>query len=241
MSISSTTTTTDRPVCLISGGSAGVGRASALRFARGGYDIALCGRRAESLQRVRDEIIALGSRCLITTLDVADRAGVADWISTSIQSLGRVDVLINNAGFAHCRPLASYEPERFDETLAVNVRAVHESTRTVWPTMCRQRGGLIVNISSLASVDPFPGLGVYGACKAWVNLYSKTTADEGREHGIRCVALALGAVETAMLRGLFPDFPEGQALKPEEVAEFLWLLQRPEAGYMNGQTITLKK
>ena len=74
--------------------------------------------------------------------------------------------------------------------------------------MRRQSGGTIVNISSMAAVDPFPGFSVYGATKAWVELFTKAIAEEGRADGILAFSLRLGAVETPMLRGLFPDFPK---------------------------------
>jgi len=100
---------------------------------------------------------------------------------------------------------------------------------------------VIVNISSAASVDPFPGLVAYGGTKAWVNIWSKGLADEGRPLGIRVFAVAPGAVETKMLREAFPDFPADQTLDPMDVADMVFQLSLPECRYASGQTIMVQK
>ncbi len=230
-----------QPVAIVTGGSSGVGLATAKRLAAAGFCLVLCGRRAELLTAARSAVEAAGcSECLTLQLDLAEAKAGTELVDAALTRFSRVDVLVNNAGFAPNSSLESFDESSFDQALAVNCRAVYATTRAAWPVLLRQREGLIVNISSLAAVDPFPGFAVYGACKAWVNLFTKAIAAEGRSHGIRAYAVMLGAVETPMLRGLFPDFPAEQTLMPDEVAEAIMRLLDPDQAPTSGETIVLR-
>jgi len=129
----------------------------------------------------------------------------------------------------------------FEQALRANIAGVFYMTRAAWPALRRQGSGTVVNISSLAAVDPFPGFAVYGACKAWVSLFTKAADDEGRPLGIRVFAIAPGAVETAMLRQNFPDIPAEQTLAPDEVAGMIEAVCEPRASHASGQTIFIRK
>ena len=107
--------------------------------------------------------------------------------------------------------------------------------------MRKQHSGVIVNVSSLAAADPFPGFSVYGGCKAWVETFTRAIAAEGREFGLRAFSVRPGAVETPMLRGVFPDFPRDQTLAPEDVAELIFSLTLPGLQYSSGEAIVIKK
>lgn len=230
-----------RPVCVLTGGSDGVGRATVLRFAAAGYDIVTCGRRREALASAAREVSELGAACEARVLDLREPDAAPRLIEAALTRFGRVDVLVNNAGHAECRPIAQMSDETAATTLAVNVHAVFAATRACWAAMHERRAGVIVNVSSLAAFDPFPGLNLYGAAKAWVNLFTRTTADEGRPVGIRAYAVALGAVNTPMLRGLFPDFPLDQALSPAQAAEFIFELCGPAMAPASGQTLVCRR
>ncbi len=229
-----------RPVCAVTGGSAGIGLAIALHFGRRGYRVALCGRDPDTLEVARGAVAAAAPACLALPLDVGQPGAAPRFVAETVERFGRLDVLVNNAGHAPLAPLDQLPLADFDRALAVNVAAVFHATRAAWPALRRQ-GGVIVNISSLASVDPFPGFSVYGACKAWVNLFAKAAADEGRPLGIRVFAVALGAVETRLLRGLFPDFPAAQTLDPDEVAALVGGLCDESMRYASGQTLFVRK
>jgi len=114
-------------------------------------------------------------------------------------------------------------------------------TRSVWPVMRAGGGGTVVNLSSLASIDPFPGFAVYGGTKAWVNTFTKAAADEGRPHGIRVLAVAPGAVETRMLRHHFPDFPATETLAPDDVARLVEACCGPALAHSSGQTLFIRR
>lgn len=227
--------------CIITGASRGIGLATALRLARAGYHAVIAARHAAELESAAKQIAAVGVGVEAVPVDVSEPAAARELTSVALKRFGRIDVLVNNAG---CAPLGSVDqisPEDFQKTLAVNVSAVFHHTQAVWPILRDQHGGTIVNISSVAAFDPFPGFSVYGACKAWVNLYTRATADEGRKLGIRVFAVAPGAVETQMLRSAFPTFPKAQTLDPDAVAATVESLIDERMAYCSGQTIIVKR
>jgi len=228
-------------VCVITGASRGIGLATALRFAHSGCRIVAAARGEEDLRKAVAQITAAGAECEHVIADVSTPDGIRRLIAAAQTCFGRIDVLVNNAGYAPLAPVEQMPPDDFDTAVAVNIGAVFHATRAVLPVMRKQGGGVIVNISSLASVDPFPGFAVYGACKAWVNLFSKATADEGRPHNIRVYAVAPGAVETRMLRERFPDFPAEQTLDPDEIAGVIESLCDEGSAPASGNTIWVRK
>lgn len=230
-----------RPACLITGGSSGIGLATAKLFAGKGYDIAICGRDETKLRSAKSEIMESASasnheiRCLTMSIDLTDPDQARTFVKNSIDQFKRVDVFVNNASMA---PLASFEEipeETFEATINIALRSLFYATQIAWKKMKNQGNGVVVNISSLSAVDPFPGFSLYGACKAWLDLMTHALAVEGKEHGLRVCSIRPGAVETPMLRGLFPDFPADQCVAPEAIAEVAWGCVNDPAAYPSGQ------
>ena len=237
------------PVCLITGGSSGIGLATAKRFASAGYQVAICGRDEAKLANAAAEIdrsSATVDRSLTTWTRCCDLVDVeqAKSLATSLLvELGRVDVLVNNAALAPLAALEEVTPESFESTINVNHRSVFYLTQAVWRAMKERPStdvaATIVNVSSMAAVDPFPGFSIYGASKAWIELLTQALSTEGSEHGIRVCAVRPGAVETALLRGLFPDFPAGDCVSPDDVAEVIWgCVENPDQ-FPSGQAFTI--
>jgi NAD(P)-dependent dehydrogenase (short-subunit alcohol dehydrogenase family) len=227
--------------CVITGASRGIGLATALRFARAGHRIVAVARTEEQLKQAAEQISAAGGECECVVADIGSRGSAQRLIEAAQTRFERVDVLVNNAGYAPLAPIEKTRDEDFETAIAANVAAVFYTTRAVWPIMRKQAAGVIVNISSMSSVDPFPGFSVYGACKAWVNLFTKAVADEGRPLGIRVFAIAPGAVETQMLRTNFPKIPKSQTLDPDEVAGLVEAVCYDRMRYVSGQTIFVRK
>lgn len=228
-------------VTVITGASRGIGLATARRMAAGGGALLLAARDVQALHAAAEAVAAIGVRVETAALDVGTSAGARQLIATAVERLGRVDFLVNNAGYAPVAPIESMSDGEFERVFAVNCGAVFHATRAAWPAFRAQGGGAIVNVSSVASVDPFAGFAAYGAAKAWVNLFTKATADEGRPHNIRAYAVAPGAVETAMLRGSFPDFPAAQTLDPDDVAAVIEACCGGALRYSSGQTIFVRR
>ncbi|MBU0639878.1 MAG: SDR family oxidoreductase [Planctomycetes bacterium] len=228
-------------VCLITGGSRGIGLATALRFARAGWHSVIVARHESELAQAHAQISDAGGEVRAVVADVGTPAGTEEMVAAARDAFGRVDVLVNNAGYAPLAPTEELSREDFDRAIATNVSAVFHGSRTVWPLMRSQGGGVIVNVSSISSVDPFLGFGVYGACKAWVNLFTQALAAEGRPVGIRAFAVAPGMVETQMLRSRFPDVPSEQTLAPDDVAAVIETVCAEHMRYATGQTIFVRK
>lgn len=230
----------ERRVAVVTGAGRGIGRAIALRFARAGWDVAGVARTEAQLNETRKAIEQAGAGELFAPLDVARCDDVHAFASRVAAEFGRIDLWVNNAGLAPLSTIAEMSPAVFDAMTAVNVSGVFYGCRAVWPIMKRQGGGVIVNFSSAASVDPFPGLAAYGASKAWVNLFTEAAAKEGRADGIRIYAIAPGAVETPLLRRTFPDIPADQTLDPDTIAGVVELLADPRATHASGSILFVR-
>ncbi len=228
-------------VVAITGGGSGIGRAIALAFAERGFDVVISGRNSGKLDAVAGEVRAMGANCESIVADIAKSGDAEDLVTKTVMVFGRLDVLVNNAGNAVLSDVADMDIRSFDTMLAVNAAGPTYTSKYALNAMKKNGGGTIVNISSLAAADPFPGLGAYGATKAYVNLLTKALATEGKPHGIRAFCVGPGAVETEMLRASFPDFPADQTLAPKSIAEMVVLMTNPACQYSSGQTIYVSK
>src|SRR6185312_4772134 len=144
-------------------------------------------------------------------------------VEDAMRHFGRIDALVNNAGYAPARSIEELTLDEWRQIVDVNLSAVVYFCKAVWPVMKRGGGGAIVNMSSAASRDPFPGLSAYGAAKAAVNVLGLALAREGESANIRVHTIAPGAVETGMFRTLFTkeQFPTEKTLDPAEIARLI--------------------
>lgn len=207
----------DSPSALITGGSAGIGLATARLLIDSGWDVAIAGRDGAKLERAADE---LGGDVAAFAGDVGEPGEARRLIRETIDEFGRLDALVNNAGTAPLVPVAETTDELLARTFGVNAIGPAAAIAEAWATFTEQGSGVIVNTSTMATRDPFPGFFAYAASKAAVNLLTHSAAKEGQAHGIRAFAVAPGAVETEMLRGIVDTdaLPEDKALAPEDVA-----------------------
>lgn len=226
---------------IVTGAGRGIGRAIARRLAAAGASVAICSRTAEQLHETQKCIERDSGRVLSVVGDVTEEADVERLFDETREVLGPATILVNNAGIAPVAKIEEMEPHQFDAIVRTNIRSVYLCTRAAWDNMASAGGGAVVNIASVAAFDPFPGLAAYGAAKAFVTTYTKALAEEGRPLGIRVYGVAPGAVETIMLRGAFPEYPEDKVLQPEDVASLVELLLMPGARYSSGETITVRK
>jgi 3-oxoacyl-[acyl-carrier protein] reductase len=228
-------------VVVVTGGGRGIGRAICERFAANGALVVAVARSVDDLNETRNTIEQRGERCEVIPTDVCAPDEVDALYDQVLSRFGRIDILVNNAGVAPLANIEALDPSQFEAIYAVNIQAVYLACRAVWPAMRSQGGGVIINISSVASVDAFSGFAAYGASKAWVNAWTKALAEEGRPLNIRVNAVAPGAVDTRMLRSAFPDFPPDQMLQPADVAEVVFTIAQPSCRYVSGETVFVKK
>jgi len=226
---------------IVTGAGRGIGRAIARRLAGSGAAVAAVARTASEVNETRRLIESAGGQALAVAADVTRESDVERLVQEAHEAFGRIDMLVNNAGIAPLAGIDDMTPATFDAILATNIRAVYLCSRAAWPHLAQAGGGAIVNMSSVASFDPFPGFAAYGAAKAFVNVYTKALAAEGAPKDIRVYAVAPGAVETTMLRERFPDFPRDKTLAPDDVAVLVESLLSPECRRESGQTITIRK
>lgn len=231
----------DRQVVVVTGAGRGIGRAICQRFAGARAQCVAASRNVEELAETKRLIESAGGVCHVQPTDVVKWEDAQTLIGVAADKFGQVSVVVNAAGVAPLVSVDELDTKVFDTILAVNVRGTFNVCRAVWPVMKRQSGGIIINISSIAATSPFPGLEAYGASKAWVNAWTAAIAAAGRQDGIRAYALGPGAVNTRMLRDIFPDYPEDQMLSPAEVADAVHALTLEPFRHSSGQIVYVRK
>lgn len=229
-------------VALITGAGSGIGLATALALAREGYRLCLVGRSRQKLDAAASAVG--GANVVIADLEDIDQA--VRMIDECVAAMARLDVLINNAGWSPAATIPQTTPDIVRRVFAVNVESPALAIARAWPIFERQAaaggpGGVVVNISSIASIDPFPILYAYAAAKAGVNNLAKSVAIQGRPIGVRGFAVAPGAVETDLLRSLVGthDLPESRTLRPGQVADVILQCVNGVRDADNGSTIYL--
>jgi NAD(P)-dependent dehydrogenase (short-subunit alcohol dehydrogenase family) len=212
----------DGRTALITGASRGLGRALALSFAREGAALALCGRRQAPLEEVAIACAAAGVRVVTVSADLGVARDVERVAATALDRLGEVDILVNNASDLGTVPLAHLgdaSAEALQRALDVNVLGAFRMTRAVLGGMLLRGRGLVVNITSDAAVEGYPGWGVYGASKAALEGLTRSWAAELAGSGVRILAVDPGDMDTDMHRTAIPDADPAELRDPADVAE----------------------
>ena len=211
----------DGQVALITGGSKGLGRATALAFAREGAWLVICARGERELRRVESELVVLGAPVLALTADLRSARDIERIAALAFHRFGRIDVLLNNASELGPTPLpylADYPPHAFADAVAVDLVAPFRLTQAVIGDMLRRRRGVIVNISSDAAVTPYAGWGAYAISKSGIDAMTRIWAVELADSGVRMYSLDPGDMDTAMHRAALPEDDPASLLDPTTVA-----------------------
>jgi len=203
-------------VCIITGGGSGIGRASALLFAQEGARLAIADKRVASAQAVAEECARKGAEAIAVEVDVANAAAVERMIERTLQKFGRLDVLVNNAGYGIAGSVVETEPDAWDALIAVNVRGVFLCSKYAIPAMKRNGGGTIVNTASVVAAVGIANRAAYCASKGAVAALTRAIAVDHVGDGIRCNAVAPGTIDT-------PYFDEilGKSADPDAVRKAL--------------------
>ena len=234
-------------VAIVTGASQGIGRAIAVEMARVGAHVVACSRRAPALEPVADEVRALGRRALALPCDVADAKQVDEVVARTVDEFGRIDLLVNNAGYRIRSPFEDLPRSEWDAMVGINLTGVFLFSQAAGRVMIRQRAGKIINVSSVAGRTGSRGMAAYAAAKAGVTVLTQSLGAEWAKYGIRVNAVAPGPVETegvlevwktpAMIASASREVPLQRLGRPEEIAWAVIFVASDQADFMTGETL----
>jgi NAD(P)-dependent dehydrogenase (short-subunit alcohol dehydrogenase family) len=238
-------------VAIVTGGGAGIGRASAIALAREGAAVVVADIRAEAADSVAAELRASGGRATATRTDVSDEASVCEMVSTAVKTYGGLDILHNNASdlglLRGDGEVTEMDLALWERTLAISLTGPMLGCKHAVPYLIERGGGSIVNTSSINGLRGDITRTAYGAAKGGLNTLTKYVAATYGSKGVRCNAICPGMTRTqpgmrADDPGLAPmlrSTPVGRMAEPEEVAELVVFLASPASAFLTGQVIEI--
>jgi NAD(P)-dependent dehydrogenase (short-subunit alcohol dehydrogenase family) len=200
----------DGKVAVVIGGSSGIGRTLARGLAEAGADVVPSARRLELVNEIADEIESLGRRSLRVSCDVTDRGSLEDVLQTSVQTLGKVDILVNAAGFNQRAPTLDFPDADWDRLIDTNLTGTLRACQVFGRHMIERRYGRIINIASMGSFLALYEVAAYCASKAGVASLTKSLAIEWARHGVCVNAIAPGYFRTPLSEKLLVGTPRGE-------------------------------
>lgn len=204
-------------VAIITGASRGIGKAIAEHYAREGAKLVISARHEETLRNVNNELGAKGAESISVVADMSNESDVVNLVRTAYDAYGRIDVLVNNAGFGIFKPVVETSVDDFDRLFDVNVRGTFIAARETLRYMIKQNDGVIINIASLAAKNAVENAAIYAATKWAVLGFGKSLMLEVRKYNIRVITICPGSTDTDFGSRSRPN--RDKILKPEDVAE----------------------
>ncbi len=238
-------------VAIVTGGSRGIGRSIALGLAEAGADVAIAARKPEALAEAADAVRALGRRALAVPTNVRRLEELRNLVDTTREALGRIDVLVNNAGTNPVfGPVQDMDERAWDMIMNTNVKSMFQLSVMAREAMCLHgEGGSIVNVSSIGGLQASDVIGGYSISKAAVIMLTQVLAKQWGRDGIRVNCIAPGLIRTEFSRALWEDerisrgAVEGAALRrigePDEMAGAVVYFASPAASFTTGQTLVI--
>lgn len=233
-------------VAIVTGGARGIGRAVAMEFARCGAKVALMDLKASDMEGTVSEIAALGAEVMAVAADVSSKEQVDAAIQQIINRFGRVDVLVNNAGYMERATVEESTPDHWQRMLNINLVGPVYCSQAVIPTM-KKTGGAIINCASILGTFPNTASAAYGAAKLGVVLLTRVMAAELAPYGIRVNCYSPGVANTAFAADVIKNRGASKVKQialhrfgePEDLAKVIRFFASDDAGYVTGQTIAI--
>ena len=239
-------------IVLVTGASSGIGRATAIKFASEGAKVAVVGRKEDKLAEVVEEIETNGGEAMMVVADVTKEEEIDRVVGETVNHFGSIDTLVNAAGIINSGTIETTELEDWDYMLNLNVRTPFYLTKCAMPYLIERKGS-VVNVSSVTGIRSFPGILSYCVSKAAVDQLTHCVALEMAGSGVRVNAVNPGVVVTHLHRRSGMDnekyaaflehskttHPMGRVGQPEEIAELIFFLASPRAGWITGVTVPI--
>lgn len=236
---------------IVTGGATGIGYATALQLATLGASVAIASRTAEELEAAAKKISDLsGSACIAIPTDVKNEEACINLVARTVETFGKIDILINNAGGTRMGPLEKIPTKGWDSIFDLNVRSAYFCTREAGHHMIAQNFGAIVNISSGAGINGVKGGAHYSAAKSALQMFTTVTAAEWGRYNIRANCVAAGMIASPRAaaawdaagldqKQMSAAIPLGRPGTPEEMANMIVFFASDAAAYISGQTIAV--
>lgn len=227
-------------VAIVTGGGRGIGRATALTFAKEGAHIAVVARTESEIESVAREVGNLGQRAIAIKTDVADEDQVEAMVQRVMDEFGRIDVLVNSAGVAKHAHIHEIQTDVWDLTMNVNLRGIMLCTRAVFKVMMKQQSGYIINISSGAGKRGSVKYSTYATSKFGVIGFTQSLAAEGRQYGVKASVICPGPVATKMRSSNHPGENPKKLMQSQDIADVaLFLVNQPRRAYIGEVVVSL--
>ncbi|MEX0735793.1 MAG: SDR family NAD(P)-dependent oxidoreductase [Bacteroidota bacterium] len=221
---------------VITGGTKGLGKALAFRFAEQGAHIALCGRSQDLLKRTQLELSAFGVRTLAEQCDISDADQVQRFAERVLEEFSDVDVLVNNASLLGSRvPIVEYSAPRWEQVIQVNVNGLFYVTKAFLPSMIHRRSGSIINVASSVGKHGRAGWGAYAVSKFALEGFTQTLAQEMQTYGIRVNSVNPGAMATEMRHAAYPEENPSTLPSPSSATDVFVYLASDASRHVTGQ------
>ena len=240
----------NKKTAIVSGGSKGIGKAIALKYAQAGADVVICSRRKENLEAAVTEAESNGFSLIPIECNTSNFDSIQSVVDLTMDKFGKVDILVNNAATnPYYGPILNSEDSHWDKIFDVNVKGYFNFAKACSISMIKNNYGKIINVASIAAKTPLEGLGVYNISKAAVVMLTKVLAKELGQHNIQINTLAPGLIKTDFSKALWEDentynkivksIPQGKMGTPEDISGMALYLASDASDFITGSIFTV--